>query len=77
MTESERRPTNLGAKRCSAWLSKCKELGWLPSQMGMLCDLWWEYHDDNGNLTPEALKSYREICTKFEALARSGEKKHG
>lgn len=47
---NDRRPTNLGAKRCSEWLSACKQLGWLPSQMGMLCDMWWEHHDDNGVL---------------------------
>lgn len=50
MTEGERTPTNLGAKRCGAWLTACQDLGWPRSQMGMLCDLWWEYHDDNGAL---------------------------
>lgn len=43
---------------------------------------WLEWHQrEHPHATmaqsQEALKSYREICTKFEALARSGEKKHG
>jgi len=25
---NDRRPTNLGAKRCLAWIMACKELGW-------------------------------------------------
>lgn len=48
--DENRRPTNLGAKRCAAWLTACKKYGWPTSSMSALCDLWWKYHDDNGEL---------------------------
>ena len=49
----ERSPSPRAARRCSEWLRVCRELGWRgPDTMAMLCDLWWKYHDDDGNLYP-------------------------
>jgi hypothetical protein len=37
-----------GARRLQGWLRECKELGWPDSAIPKLCDLWLEYHDDEG-----------------------------
>jgi len=46
------RPTLKAAKDCSNWLRACSDLGWRKEDMGRLADLWWEFHDDEGNLYP-------------------------
>lgn len=35
---------------CAEWLAYCLEIGWLKSQLDDLERLWWQYHDDQGNL---------------------------
>jgi hypothetical protein len=40
------------ARACSKWLDTCRELGWRREDMPFLCDLWWKYHDDDGQLYP-------------------------
>jgi hypothetical protein len=35
-----------------AWLHFCLSIGWPRSSLKGLTDLWWQYHDDEGNLTP-------------------------
>lgn len=52
-------PTSLGARRCAEWLKTCKKLGWPASTTAKLCDLWWEYHDENGRLI-EVVPSLKE-----------------
>lgn len=33
------------------WLAYCLDRGWPASTKKELTDLWWKYHDDEGNLT--------------------------
>jgi len=47
---NERTPTANAARKCAEWLKSCKAIGWTADETSMLCDLWWQYHDDNGNL---------------------------
>ncbi len=46
----ERQPTATGARKCAEWLTWCRNNGWPGSSLSKLCDLWWEFHDDSGNL---------------------------
>jgi hypothetical protein len=36
---------------CAIWLAECLKLGWAKSDLDYLEQVWWTYHDDNGNLT--------------------------
>lgn len=53
---SDRKPTALGAKRALAWLDWCRQNGWEAAELGRLSDIWWEFHDDNGELIKEAAR---------------------
>lgn len=35
---------------CGYWLAECLRLGWDRSDLDWLEALWWQYHDDNGQL---------------------------
>jgi hypothetical protein len=48
-----RNPTSNAARKCAEWLRWCRENGWPAEATGRLCDLWWEFHDDDGNLVPQ------------------------
>lgn len=47
---SDREPSINAARKCSEWLKWCRDNGWPASSTPRLCDLWWEFHDDNGKL---------------------------
>lgn len=47
---SEQR-TSQAIKQCFDWLTWCIEHGWHRSTLDDLEQLWWEYHDEDGNLT--------------------------
>ena len=49
MSENET-PSPIGAKKCLWWLNMCKEIGWHPSHLPALADLFWKYRDRDGNL---------------------------
>jgi hypothetical protein len=36
--------------QCAGWLRYCLEIGWQKSDLDALENLWWEYHDERGNL---------------------------
>jgi hypothetical protein len=55
----ERSPKTQAIKRCSEWLAYCKSIGWPASSMGRLCDIWWEFHDDDGNLRESSTPTVR------------------
>lgn len=38
------------AKACAQWLVFCLRIGWQRSQLDALERVWWEHHDDYGNL---------------------------
>lgn len=59
------------ALACEEWLAFCKSIGWPKSTMPQLCDLWWDYHDNEGTL--------RDVRTQraSERAAESEEPKHG
>ncbi len=40
---------------CGYWLSACLKLGWSRADFDWLEALWWEHHDDHGNLKSEVL----------------------
>jgi hypothetical protein len=37
-------------KECARWLKACLDLGWSKQDLEHLEDLWWRYHDTDGNL---------------------------
>lgn len=37
-------------QKCLEWLAYCKAIGWPESTWDRLEALWWQYHDENGNL---------------------------
>ena len=37
-----------------AWLHYCLSIGWPRSSLKGLTDLWWKYHDEQGNLIGSA-----------------------
>ena len=44
--------TARGIRKLKAWMAFVKSAGWPESTWGRLVDLWWEHHDDNGELKP-------------------------
>lgn len=36
--------------KCFQWLDYCLKIGWPKSSLERLQELWWEYHDDEGNI---------------------------
>lgn len=46
-------PSNLGVKRCLAWIKACEEMGWPKSAIPKLVDIFWEFKDRDGNLKGE------------------------
>lgn len=45
------RRTTEAIRKCAEWLSYCLKIGWPRSSLDELQELWWKYHDNNGNLT--------------------------
>jgi hypothetical protein len=37
-------------KLCAEWLSYCLSIGWSKDTLNDLENLWWQYHDERGNL---------------------------
>lgn len=37
-------------KACAAWMSHCLSIGWKREHLDALQALWWQWHDDDGNL---------------------------
>ena len=35
---------------CANWLAYCLSIGWSKNDIDGLENLWWQYHDDQGNL---------------------------
>lgn len=71
-------PTPNAAQNCAEWLKWCRRNGWPKESTSRLCDLWWEFHDDEGNLVGEQpdLERFRETLVGMrsqsdEALSMS------
>ena len=43
-------PTSRAIKKCAVWLIFCLSIGWKKEQLDALEKLWWEFHDENGNM---------------------------
>lgn len=52
MSESQEQPkrTNKAITACATWLAYCVEIGWSKEQVPGLEKVWWEHHDERGNL---------------------------
>jgi hypothetical protein len=50
MDETTRR-TARAIRACAEWLADCRRHGWGRDSLDALEALWWEHHDDQGNLT--------------------------
>lgn len=35
---------------CAVWLNYCLSIGYTKEQLDALEKIWWEHHDENGNL---------------------------
>ena len=42
--------TTKAMTKCAKWLSLCLKLGWRKESLDLLESLWWEHHDDKGNV---------------------------
>ncbi len=42
--------TRKGIQKCAEWLSYCISIGWSKDDLDGLENIWWQYHDGNGNL---------------------------
>lgn len=42
--------TNKSLRECAEWLHTCLTLGWPKSALDKLEQLWWDHHDERGNL---------------------------
>ena len=42
--------TSRAIKKCAEWLAYCLSIGWNKKSLDGLERIWWEYHDDYGNL---------------------------
>jgi hypothetical protein len=51
---------------CAYWLKACLELGWRKSDLDFLEALWWQHHDDRGELRAPELNSTNDpwYCPK-------------
>jgi len=43
-------PSNKALRACANWLSYCLKIGWPTKDIHRLEELWWQYHDERGNL---------------------------
>ncbi len=41
-------------KACADWLRYCLSIGWSRDDIDALEALWWQYHDEYGNLAQES-----------------------
>lgn len=46
-------PTKYAVRVCAEWLAACLRMGWKRSDLDWLERLWWQWHDENGNLIRE------------------------
>lgn len=44
-------PTQKALRECAEWLAFCVRIGWSKSVLDQLEALWWEFHDERGQLT--------------------------
>ena len=56
----EKNPTPPNATRqaimkCAGFLDECLRIGWKKSSLDFLQNLWWKYHDHEGNLVSESV----------------------
>lgn len=52
--------------KCAEWLSFCLSIGWEKEHLDGLEKIWWEHHDEKGNLTSSGSvappKEDEELC---------------
>ena len=46
--------TRKAIQKCGEWLALCLRLGWSRDQLDALEALWWEHHNECGNLKTTA-----------------------
>lgn len=46
--------TQRAIQSCGEWLAACLKAGWARHDLDALEHLWWENHDERGNLKPSA-----------------------
>lgn len=46
--------TQLALEKCAEFLCHCLKIGWPKQSLDELEAIWWEFHDDFGNLLPKA-----------------------
>lgn len=37
-------------EKCAEWLAYCHRIGWTRESLDRLEELWWEYHDERGEI---------------------------
>ena len=45
-----RSPTRAAIWACAEWLEFCVRIGWDKATLDRLQEIWWQFHDDKGNL---------------------------
>lgn len=48
--EQSRQRSRRALQACATWLAYCLGLGWGRGELDDLEQIWWRWHDENGNL---------------------------
>jgi hypothetical protein len=59
--------TQKAIRECGEWLVACLRMGWGKDSLDALEALWWEHHDERGNLKPAAGLSGTSVSASDEA----------
>lgn len=52
--EQARQRSRRALQVCANWLAYCLSIGWSRSELDDLEQIWWRWHDENGNLLTSA-----------------------
>jgi len=47
--EQARQRTRRALTACASWLAYCLSIGWKRTELDDLEQIWWRWHDENGN----------------------------
>ncbi len=68
-----RKPTTKALGLCAKWLQWCLHNGWPKSTLDDLERLWWEYHDENGDLVDQGKESSGDEMDGLKVVQSSRE----
>ena len=75
--ENAIQPSTDAIKKCAEDLNRCLGFGWPKSSMDRLEEIWWDCHDDNGDVSNTATQPVIEAdaekrATEIQEACQSG-----